>query len=302
MDLMGVVENNRDNVVQNFCNMRDEASSNWNDKFFIDSEFFYTDANSLFKHLHDFSDYWKGVSNNVLQNLQQNIFRCLPIDAGRLRSDTEKPNVCGGFEYVGHPENEYVYDCNTLEIWHNDWNRKHTDIAEWEDEIFPFRSRIVDILKVELGKITENYANYKITEKKELFRVQNNGLKDEHDVVVCFYNLVIKHKSENERIAYVKEIAEKICEANGYYRERMLEKLEFDHGNDYAERIYCIKNKSGKYIFLSVDKKHGMLEWCGDDGEHLGELRFDGSSNTGAEPTSHSLKCVAEWKMLKQKC
>ena len=53
--------------------------------------------------------------------------------------------------------------------------------------------------------------------------------------------------------------------------------------------------KDGKYIFLSVDKQHGMFELCDDKGNHVEEIRFNGSRNTGKD-LSHSLQCVAEWK------
>lgn len=169
----------------------------------------------------------------------------------------------------------------------------------WENEIFPYKSQNINIMKAELKKITENSANYSPLERKDIFRVQNNNYKDDNDVVNCFHNLIVKHKSaSSERIAYVKIMGEKICKCNGYHREQELERLEEkEDGNNHAERIYSIKKKNGEFIFLCIDKQHGMLELCDDKGDHQGEVRFDGSLNKTAKP-DHGLKCVAEWKRL----
>lgn len=297
MDLARIDINCRNDAVLKFCNMRTKAVT---DCFYMNNP---CGFEKLYLHLYDNPIFWEGISNNTLQLLQQNLYKSPQKIEFHLFCQKPEPRTKGGFEYSGHPTTGYVYDCNTLKKWHTDWNRLHTDCVEWEDEIFPFKSAIIEIMKEELCRISLESADFDSGERKLLLRFQRNQLNDD-EIVTAFHNLIVKHKGEEERIAYVCEIGGEICKENGYLREQELENLEQDHGNSYVERVYSIKNKSGKYIFLSIDKRHGMFEWCDDNGAHLGERRFDGSHNTmendrqGKE--KHSLKCVAEWKRTRR--
>lgn len=274
-----------DKSIKNFCDMREKAFQFWKDQF-------YTNDINLYSKL--YLPELPGISNHVKECLQ-NSFLNFPKTINSMQfAQKPEPRTEGGFEYSGHPTTGYVYDCNTLKKWHTDWNRLHTDCVEWEDEIFPFKSAIIEIMKEELCRISLESAGFDSGERKLLLRFQRNQLNDD-EIVTAFHNLIVKHKGEEERIAYVCEIGGEICEENGYQREQRLENLEQYHGNCHVKRVYSIKNKSGKYIFLSIDKRHGMFEWCADDGSHLGERRLDGSHNSNAE-ADHSLKCVAEWK------
>lgn len=297
VNLASIEKERRNVVVKNFCDMRDKAFGEWKDKFYAD----YGKNNivELYSHCCERPSYWEGVDTKVIQLLQQT-FSNFPIHVNvEYFCNQPEPRTEGGFDYQGHPVINYVYDCSSLENWHNVWNRNHTDLIEWESEIFPFKSKIIEIMKKELECISGDSINYNPSERKDLLRMQNHDYKSDNDVVNCFHNLIIKHKSASgEGIAYVKIMGEEICNCNGYHREQELERLEEkEGGNNHAERIYSIKKKNGEFIFLCIDKQHGMLEWCDDKGNHQGEVRFDGSPNKPAKP-DHGLKYVAEWKRL----
>lgn len=196
-----------------------------------------------------------------------------------------EPKVSGGFEYEGCPNN-YVYDKDSIETWHDNWLFNHPERIDWDEfrhSIWPRFDRTLAILREELEKNKEKLEKEKIAIPKT-----------DDALVNVFHDYVMNHKSEVERISYAKDIGGKICNANYYHRETELEQLERNHGNNHAEVIYSIK-KDGQYIFLSVDKQHGMFELCDDKGDHVEEIRFDGSRNTGKD-ASHRLQCVAEWK------
>lgn len=198
-----------------------------------------------------------------------------------------EPKISGGFEYEGCPEN-YVYDKDSIETWHDNWLYNHPERIDWGEfrhNIWPRYDRTIAILREELEKNKEKLEKEKIEIPKT-----------DEALVNVFHDYIMNHKSEVERISYAKDIGAKICKANYYHRETELEKLEGDHGNNRAEVIYSMK-KDGKYIFLSVDKQHGMLELCDDKGDHQMEIRFDGTKNKDRE-VDHSLKCVKEWKKI----
>lgn len=268
--------------------MRDSAQEVWKDRFF---------TNDINWCLNLYSQDLNGISNKLKERLQNSFFNYPSLIDVSQFSQKSEPRSKGGFEYLGQPEN-YVYDCPSLKAWHSDWNRNHTDLVEWEDEIFPFKSVVIEIMREELRKITLDSSNFNSEERNLLLQFQQNRLNS-HDIAIVFHELVVKHKVSEELIAYACEIGGKICEENGFHRENELEKLE-KRKRDSIVRIYSIKDKNGKYIFLSIDKRHGMFEWCGDDGTHKGERKFDGSYNSDAEPKDHSLNCVAEWKRLQR--
>lgn len=299
MDLACIEKARRNVVVKNFCDMRDKAVCNWKDKFYADYEHC-PNIKDLYLHYYDNPSYWDGINSNEIQLLQQT-FSNYPIAINVIEFCTKpEPRTEGGFDYQGHPVIDYVYDCSSLENWHNVWNRNHTDLIEWESAIFPFKSLIVKRMKQELSDVSESFADYDLEERKLLSRFQSDELTDD-EIVTAFHNLIVKHKNNEERAAYAEDIGEKICIENGYKRELDLERLEKDHGNKKVVKIFSIK-RNNAYIFLSIDIKHGMLEWCDDDGSHKGERRFDGSPNGDPNTTiesDHGLKCVAEWKRLR---
>lgn len=292
MDMRRINESNRNYVVQSFCEMRDDALTYWKDKF-------YTDDADLYLQLYGAPSNISGVSPNVLQLLQQN-FTNWPQNIERDQFDLkQEPRANAGFKPIETSMDEIIYDSSSLESWHVVWNQNHTELVEWEDEIFPFKSYILKIMIRELKAISENSGNYSLDEQKQIRDVRNKSdSMNEHEIVTNFHDLVVRHKDKNGELkAYAETICAEICEKNGYRREHELERLERQRGNFHAERIYSILH-NGKFIFLSIDTNHGMLEWCDDDGTHKGERRFDGSYNSMAEK-DHGLRCVAEWKKIK---
>lgn len=279
MDLASIEKERRNVVVKSFCDMRDKAVCDWKDKFYADYENG-PNIKDLYLHYYDNPSYWDGINTKVMQLLQQT-FSNYPksIDIKQF-CDKPEPRAEGGFKYQGCPASGYVYDCETHAAWHEEWNRTHTDCVEWESDIFPFKSKNISLMKTELDEWDEKFDH-------------------NDDVVNRFHEVIDKGKDTGEKIAYVKEFGEKICKCNGYHREQELERLEERKGNNRAERIYSIKKKNGEIIFLCIDKRHGMLEWCDDKGDHQGELRFDGSKNGNkTKEPDHGLRCVAEWKRL----
>lgn len=239
-------------------------------------------------------DYWKGLGSiayELLFNISNPLFKAYPIGESKDFNNMPLPRTSGGFMCDGCPTSNYIYSKPTIDKWHNQWfkdNPNRIDWSEFKHDIWARYDITVAILREELENNKEKLekGNVAIPHK-------------DYEVVNVFHDYVMNHKSEVERISYAKVIGSKICEANYYHREIELENLEANHGNNHAEMIYSIK-KNGEYIFLCVDKQHGMFERCDDKGNHVEEIRFDGSHNTGKE-TSHSLQCVAEWKRIYNK-
>lgn len=230
-------------------------------------------------------EYWKECGQIAYQLLFMNsnpVFH--PIVNNGEYNQSQEPKTYGGFRYDGCSRQNYVCDKSSIEIWHDNWlslNPEKIDWKEFQHDIWPRFDKVIAILKEELYK-----RNIEIRQKNL-------------DVVNDFYERIMKHLSVGERISYAIEIGTKICTANYYKREQELEKLEQAKGNRQAEHIFSIK-KEETYIFLSIDKQHGMFELCGDKGNHINEIRFDGSYNSGSE-NDHGLKCVEEWKSMYKK-
>lgn len=268
---------NVDFVLENFLLMLGEVKHSKDNIYYKYDE----EWEEFFEKLYDFSDdYWQGASQvylNLLLNESNILF--LDIVEKSIFDLKEEPKTYGGFQYNGCPTTNYVYSKETIDKWHDDWFYGNPDRIDWgkyKHDIWPRYDRLIDIIKTEL-------IEHDIT-------VPLNS----SDCVNCFYEQVVKHKNERERISYTQEVVKKICCANYYHRERELEKLEQKKGNPNAKIIYSIK-KDGNFLFICVDTRHGMLEYCDDSGEHIMEIRLDGAKNKSQE-VDHSLKCVIDWK------
>ena len=216
------------------------------------------------------------IGQTALQ-LLQNTFRNPPNALSNERDFTSKckPRTLGGFRYSGCPQEGYIYDGHTIDLWHTDWLRSHPERIQWdlgENRVFPRPDLVISIL------------SRAVNEASDADEIVNKF----HDSVKCL--------DERQRRARAIEVGAKVCLSNYYTRELELEKLERHHGNSHAEHIYSIK-REGQLQFLSIDTRHCMFELCDEKGDHLGELRFDGSPNgQGTASVDHSLRCVAEWK------
>lgn len=106
-------------------------------------------------------------------------------------------------------------------------------------------------------------------------------------LAVVFHDEVMKNKG-NSLLTYTQEIGSKICEANYYICEDELTKKEQQRAKS-KRKIYSLINRKGKKQYISLDFRHGMMEFHDEHGIHLGEFRFTGLKNADAEP-SHNLK------------
>ena len=193
-----------------------------------------------------------------------------------------EPRTKGGFKSDDIIDEAFVCDKVSIDNWHSKWFFEHPDKIDWtgSNGIFPRVESINTILSTELERQT-----------KKVRAVSNNLTND-------FYEIIVKTKSSNERISYSEKVGSAICEANFYRRERELEKLEERYGNKKAKVIFSIV-KNGKYQFLSIDTQHCMFELCDNKGDHVAELRFDGTLNgTNTMEVDHSLMSVDKWKQI----
>jgi hypothetical protein len=264
--------------IKDFADMLLEADA-CKDKIYYDtnsSEW----SNFYAKGYYPGDSYWKECGQIAYQLLFMNsnpVFH--PKEGIDEYNNNPEPKTYGGFNYVNNSNQDYVYNKSSIEKWHEKWLKQNPDKIDWNEfghDIWPRCDRTITILREQLKK-----NNIEMPSSDE-------------EVVNTFYDKIMKHLNERDRIAYAMEIGSKVCECNYYERQNELEQLEQNGGNNQAKCIYSIK-KDGKFIFLSIDKQHGMFELIDDNGTHIREIRFDGSHNKG-QASDHSLKCVAEWK------
>lgn len=276
LDISKIDIKKRNLVLRNYIDMRKRALENRDKFFFVKGKEWDDFYNNIWSQD---NPYWENVEMTIITSLQNDF--CYPTMIGDVNEFNMKqdPKTHGGLGYDAHPLTEYVHNVVTWEDWHFRWNLQHPDEPEADalhNGIWLCPDRVSAILCAELKQA-------KIDVPTELNEICN-----------VFHEQIMKHLDERNRISEAKRIGAAICEANYYHREVELEKLETDHGNEHAEQIYSIKIGEN-YQFLSIDKQHGMLEWCNDKGEHQMEIRFDGTKNKDGD-INHSLLCVAEWK------
>lgn len=268
--------NIRNLVLRNYIAMRNRAFNNRDKFFFVNGKEWEDFYNKIWSSN---NPYWKNVDMTIIAYFQNDFHHPKMVNDIAEFDVIQGPKTHGGFEYEGHPLTDYVHNVVTWEDWHFKWNLEHQDEPEAEslyNGIWPCFDRVLAIFCSELKK-----SNIAVpSEPKEIAN--------------AFHEQKMKHLDERERISEAKRIGAAICEANYYHREVELEKLEADHGNKHAELIYSLKI-CNQYQFLSIDKQHGMLELCNDNGEHQMEVRFDGSKSKDGE-ANHSLLCITEWK------
>lgn len=293
---------NRNSVLTDFYKMRERARKNGDSFFCVNS-----------KELEDFYEkvwspddsYWEGVEQRFISSIQTDFYTPTLIDDIAQFDVMPEPKTHGGYEYYGHPEIGYVHDINTWKDWHYEWIWNHPESITWENTngVFPYYDRVIKILTDELEKLQYLVKESETNERglsyadRQYLKTTNIKSLNSDKVVVDFYRLIMNRKKQDgEKISYAKEIGSIICKANYYHHESELEELEREQGNGNAEMIFSIK-KYGKYQFLSIDKRHGMFELCDDKGNHMGEIRFDGSLNgSNTIEVNHRLQCVNEWK------
>ncbi len=247
-------------------------------------------------------NYWQGagqIASQLLFSYSNFVFQPINIGKPELFDNKPLPRTHGGFEYDGCPKSDYIYDKPSIDAWHNQWFENNPDKIDWSmspNQYLPCFNKAINIMRTELGKLKMSTVLVQKLEHIDKIYVATMDEKSlgTDEVVSKFYSLIMNHKSEgNERISYAKEIGSKICEANYYHHEIELENLNRE--NDRIVKIYSIK-KDGKYLFLSIDKKHGRFELCDDNGDHICELMFDGSKVEHSQEAGHSIGHVEKWK------
>lgn len=282
--LLAQANSNVDHVAEAFIEMRQEADRCCDKLYFVDDEgwskfylWLYTPFDDLqsnkSQRIHQMLSTYSGSHLIGIQNVEN--FDEKPL-----------PRSKGGFWHEDVIGDEFLYNKETIDSWHRKWFLENPDKIDWSEShnaVFPCLEAIITILCAELHK-----KNIKI-------------IPNSNDITNAFYDLIVKGMSPTERISYSEIVGSMICRANYYRRERELEKLEEHKGNKKAKVVFSIIRK-GKYQFLSIDTQHCMFELCDEKGDHMGELRFDGSPNGGntIDP-SHSLLCVDKWKQRYRK-
>jgi hypothetical protein len=249
------------------------------------------------------------ISQILLQRLKE-VFCNFPNSVQSLEEFETKrePKTHGGYKYENCPSSDYIYDKSTIDKWHNQWFMDNPDKIDWKNTngIMPRRDRIIEILRQELidcqNRIDPDGRNNLGLPHPIFLRLKNTNWKETNDdEIVSEHNeIIIRHQGDKIK-AYSEKTGSLICSENYYRCETELCDLEKKKGNNKVSKIYSIK-KDGKYQFISIDTAHGKFELCDDDGTHLGEIRFDGSSNgDDTQDNNHSLLCVTVWKQMNTK-
>ncbi len=280
IDVSKIDVGQRNQVLSDFFEMNCCAESNGDDFFRINEQEWDVFYNTLYTE-----PYWEGVSANLVNGLQNDFRQPKLLVAKADFCQKPDPKTNGGLKYQGHPATNYIFDIKTWRKWHYDWLYCHPEYIVWgKNVLWPRLDLVICMLKEEL--------------KKHNISIPKNDI----DVGNAFHEEIMKHYNNNRIRSRAQEIVEQLCKTNYYHREKELERLEKTKGNKCAEVIFSIKKYgestgNGKYQFISIDKQHGMLELCDDNGKHLGEYRFNGTPNgRNTQETDHSLMCVNEWK------
>lgn len=272
-------EGNVDLVAKDFVEMRQEAERCCDKLYYVYDE----DWGVFFEW---FYSPYPVISSNLSQVALQMLIDSNISSLTQLSKETDfgeksEPRTNGGFRCEGIYDEEFVCDRISIQKWHYKWFLEHPDKIDWtesQNTVFPCYVATHDILRTELQK------------KQVRLNIHSKNVTN------YFYDFIVKVMSPNERISYSKELGSAICRANYYKRESELERLEQKHGNNKAKVIFSIL-KDGKYQFISIDTQHCMFELCDEKGDHIAELRFDGSFNgTNTREVNHGLCCVNEWK------
>ena len=290
-------KHNAEYAIYDFASMVKEADAS-KDSFYYDS-----DEWGLFheKGYTPQDSYWHGLGDvafSMLFNISNPVFKPVPIGNTKDFDSKPEPKIHGGFFCEGCSPKNYVYNEQSIKEWHYQWFWDNPDKIDWSksNNIFPHYDKAIEVLREELQKLKDNPASISglnHLDKRYLESVEINKL-DAQEIVSKFYSLIMDHKAENgEKISYAKEIGSKICELNYYHHEQELEELNND--NKQIVKIYSIK-KGNRYQFLSIDKRHGRFEWCDNNGDHLGELMFDGTAVENSKEASHSIPHIDDWK------
>lgn len=178
-------------------------------------------------------------------------------------------------------EEEYVIDSLSWQKMRAGYYATHQTVYAWNKNDDPFLPN-----RVFSDKILER----EIESHGYMEEYQKEKLKCSYDALsVVFHDKVMRSKG-SALAAYTEQIGKEICEANYYQYEAELSKKEQAEVNS-LRRIYSMINRDGKKQYISLDFKHGMMEFHDEHGGHLGEFRFTGTQNSEPE-SSHNLRTL----------
>lgn len=299
MELAGIPADCRDQAVSDFHRMKTEAERR-HDRFYALAE--------LYGHQFSYGDFYSGLlyrswpdfhADLVLASISQKTHQLIqafsqcamlpPLNSEVDFQKKEMPHAHTGYcNPQGHAD--YVGNMPAWEEWHREWYTVHPQEIDWSgaaNDWFPRQDLILEILRRELLVTFLEEGMDSEEAKKAVAAIADENVAHE------FHDKVMKHKGDALE-GYAKKIGDEICCCNYYTYEAELSDMERQYAKSMRE-IYSIVNKDGKEQFISIDFGHGMFEFHDEDGEHLGEFRFDGSQNSGIE-ADHRLKSLVQWR------
>lgn len=291
LEVSGIKEDERDEAVRGFYEMKTEAER-CQDKFFV--------LQSLYLHRFSYGEFYPSFMNlswpefssiDSLHGIKESTYelmhtfcQCpsasLLVDEDVFRQKNE-PRA-----YSGYCNSRRLADCicnkQDWERWHRKWFSAQQQLIDWNgatNDWLPRQDLICEILRREL--------------ELSIGKDSTKAIED-NDVGTVFYDQVMRHKGD-EIHAYAGRIGSEVCLSNYYIEETELSTMEQQSAGGSFRKIYSIINRKGVKQFVSIDFKHGMFELHDELGIHLGEYRFDGTMNAEGD-LSHSLKCLTQWR------
>ena len=222
----------------------------------------------------------KGITLNTFQMIAPLLMQH-PQLGGVVSDDDWNATGCPKTNYgirMDMEEHPYVTIIRKWQELRADYYACHQEEYEWSDsdnEFLPNRLLSDKILEDEIRK-------HGCMEKYEGLKAQYK----EHALATVFHKEVMGKKGSGI-MAYTEEIGDKVCKANYYQYETELSQSERRRTGS-KRKIYSIINRGKRKQYISLDFRHGMLEFHDEKGLHLGEFRFTGEKNSGAE-ASHNL-------------
>ena len=295
MELANVPEKNRDNAIAELCSLVETFHMKKVSPFLQEeirqkqysygnfyNDLLYASWDSFHQHAS-----LKGISQKNYQ-LLMNINMEHPA-LGREITEEEWKNQSSPKTSYGLVEdlltqNEYVTRKEEWQRLRAGYYASHPGTYCWQEKDHDFLPNLEysnTILEREIKK-------FKLLDKYNelLDKNQKNAL------AIVFHEQVMG-KQGTQIPAYTYKIGQQICEANFYQYEEKLTKAERqkhpEKGGTQSQRaIYSTVNRNGRKQYISLDFRHGMMEFHDHKGTHLGEYRFTGLKNADAE-TSHDL-------------
>ncbi len=299
LETSSIPETRRDQALLDFFHMKNQAE--------LRGHSFYV-SEAVFLHTYSYGFYYpgfvnltyeeirsipslKGIEQTTIELLQAYMIECPnPAIAEADFSIYDMPRAESGFSISFDLGQDYIFDFPTYCDWERRWNSQNPDKIEWKDNMIEFMPR-PDLTKMILIREINSHKC-----RKEVKDMLEAGCKHTH----IFHDGIVARKG-TELKAYFIKIAHEVLLANYYTHEQLLSQMESKQTHS-SRHIYSLITKSGKRHFISLDFGHGMLEICDEHGVHIGEYRIDGTFNSPATPTTHSLHCVKNWSKHKPNC